>query len=210
MYADIGHLGKLPIRITWTFFVLPALVLNYLGQGAALLNDPTIITDPFYRSIPVSLYWPMIILATLATIIASQAMITGCFSLMTQAVSLNCCPPVHIIHTSRSVYGQVYVPEMNYLLMIMTIIIVLLFKTSANIGHAYGVTVCAVMILTTVMFSAVARYTWNWSLLKVVPFFVIFFTIDSFFFASNLAKIPGGKIKRTKYLINHFFYFFNN
>jgi KUP system potassium uptake protein len=142
-------------------------VLNYLGQGnlvtmvlfltklgALILRDPTALSNPFYLSVSEKLYWPLFVLATLATVIASQAMITGCFSLISQAISLNFCPPLAVLHTSKSVIGQIYVPAVNYVLLVLTIVVIAAFGSSAKISEAYGVTVCTVMIATTVLYTS--------------------------------------------------------
>jgi len=191
LYADLGHFGAASIRISWLFVVLPALIINYLGQGALLISDPTLYQTPFFSSIPLAVYWPMFVLATLATIIASQAMITGCFSLVSQAISLGFFPPVTVRHTSKNIIGQIYIPEVNYFLMILTVLVIVGFGQSSSITQAYGFTVCSVMCLTTVLYTMVMRYTWNYPWWKISPFF-FFLIVDSFFLASNAAKIPNG------------------
>jgi len=191
LYADLGHFGRLPIRISWLFVVFPSLVMNYLGQCAFLITHPEGLQQPFFLSTPRVLYWPMFVLATIATIIASQAMITGCFSLVSQAVSLGFFPAVHVHHTSKKMMGQIYVPEINYILMLITVALVAGFKHSSAIANAYGVTVCGVMVLTTVFYMMLMRYRWNLAIWKVV-LFALFLVVDIIFFASNLVKIPSG------------------
>jgi KUP system potassium uptake protein len=192
LYADLGHFGAAPIRISWTCFVLPSLLLNYLGQGAYLLGDNKAIVDPFFKSVPHALFWPMIILATLATVIASQAMITGCASLISQAISLGFFPPLSVVHTSKKIYGQIFVPVINYSLMCLTIIVVLGFQKSERIANAYGVTVSAGELFTTILYSSVLLLTWKWKWWRVIPFTIIFGCIDLAFLSSNLLKVPKG------------------
>jgi len=192
LYADLGHFGAGPIRLSWLSFVFPSLVLNYLGQGAALLRDPTQYTNIFYHSVPGPFYWPMIVLSTLATVIASQALITGCSSLVSQAIQLGLCPPLTIIHTSHEVAGQIYIPEITYLLMIMTIAIVPGFQHSASIASAYGVTVSGGSLCTTILVTAVMLHNWKLAWWKVIPFAIVFMSIDIAFFISNLVKIASG------------------
>lgn len=191
LYADLGHFGRWPIRSAWFFVVFPAVLFNYLGQGALLIADPTLIDNPFYHSIPKWAHWPMVVLATVATIIASQAIITGSFSLISQAIGMQCCVPFHIFHTSKKVIGQIYVPTINYILMILTIIVTVGFQTGANLTNAYGVTVCSVMIITTVLYMCVMRYTWHKPWYFILPF-GLFLVIDAYTWAANATKIPSG------------------
>eukprot|EP00026_Physarum_polycephalum_P002641 Phypoly_transcript_02649.p1 GENE.Phypoly_transcript_02649~~Phypoly_transcript_02649.p1 ORF type:complete len:683 (+),score=117.57 Phypoly_transcript_02649:179-2227(+) len=192
LYADLGHFGKLPIRISWFCCVLPALLLNYIGQSAHLLRKPDDVGSLFYLSVPKPLFWPQLILATIATVIASQAMISGVFSLISQAVSFQYFPNVKVTHTSSHHLGQVYIPEINYILMTITIVIVVAFKHSANLAAAYGVAVCGVMGLTSIMFIAVAHLKYRTAWWKITIYSVIFLTIDFTFFGTSLIKIPHG------------------
>jgi KUP system potassium uptake protein len=191
LYADLGHFGRWPIRCSWFFIVFPAVLFNYLGQGALVIADPTLIDNPFYHSVPSWGHWPMVILATAATIIASQAIITGSFSLISQAIGMQCSAPFKIFHTSKKVLGQIYVPTINYILMVLTIIVTVGFGTGNNITNAYGVTVCSVMVITTVLYMCVMRFTWHKPWYLILPF-GIFFIIDMYTLAANAAKIPAG------------------
>lgn len=191
LYADLGHFGRWPIRCSWLFVVFPAVLFNYLGQGALLINDPSLVDNPFYHSVPKWAHWPMVVLATVATIIASQAIITGSFSLISQAVGMQCSVPFKIFHTSKKVIGQIYVPTINYILMTLTVIVAAGFGTGASITNAYGVTVCSVMMLTTVLYMLVMHYIWHKPWYLVVPF-GLFFIIDGYTWASNAIKIPTG------------------
>ncbi|CAF0901121.1 unnamed protein product [Adineta steineri] len=191
LYADLGHFGRWPVRSAWLFIVFPAVLFNYLGQGALLIADPTLIDNPFYHSIPKWSHWPMIVLATAATIIASQAIITGSFSLISQAIGMECSVPFKIYHTSKTIVGQIYIPAINYVLMCLTIIIMVGFGKSSKITNAYGVTVCSVMLITTVLYMCVMHFTWNkpW---YVIVLFGLFLIIDMYTWASNATKIPSG------------------
>ena len=191
LYADLGHFGRWPIRCAWLFVVFPAVLFNYLGQGALLINNPTLIDNPFYHAVPRWAHWPMTILATVATIIASQAIITGSFSLISQAVGMQCCVPFKIFHTSKKVIGQIYVPTINYILMILTIIVAVGFGSGTSITNAYGVTVCSVMILTTILYMFVMHYIWRKPWYLILPF-GIFLIIDGYTWASNAIKVPQG------------------
>jgi KUP system potassium uptake protein len=192
LYADLGHFGRGPIRLSWLSLAFPALVLNYMGQGALLLSDPSKVTDPFFYSVPQPLYWPMFVLSILATLIASQAMITGAFSLLSQAVNLNYFPSVTVRHTSAQVYGQVYIPEINFFLLGLCIIIVVAFQRSEQIGNAYGLTVCTDMTLTTILYTCQMRFYRKYPWPFVLLFFVIFFPYDIILLASNTLKIVNG------------------
>ncbi len=191
LYADLGHFGRWPIRCAWFCVVFPAVLINYLGQGALLIMDPSLISNPFYHSVPNWAYWPMLALSTVATIIASQAIITGSFSLISQAVGMHCSVPFQIVHTSKTIIGQIYVPAITFILMLLTIAVTIGFQTGSNITNAYGVTVCSVMIITTAFYMCVMRYTWRkpWYL---VLSFGIFLIIDSYTWAANAIKIPSG------------------
>jgi len=191
LYADLGHFGRWPIRCSWFCIVFPAVLVNYLGQGALLISDPSLVDNPFYHSVPDWFHWPMVVLATVATIIASQAIITGSFSLISQAIGMQCCMPLQIFHTSKTIIGQIYVPAINYILMLLTIAVTAGFQTGSNITNAYGVTVCSVMIITTIMYMGVIRYTWHKPWYLVAPF-GIFLIIDAYTWSANATKIPNG------------------
>jgi KUP system potassium uptake protein len=192
LYADMGHLGRRPIRVVWLGLVLPALLLNYMGQGALLLSDPTAIRNPFYLLAPEWFVIPMLIVATFAAIVASQALISGAFSLTQQAVQLGYSPRVTIIHTSKHEAGQIYVPEINQALAIGTLLLVLWAKDVEKLGSAYGPAVTGTMAITTVLFFVNARERWHWSALRAGTFLAVFLTIDLAFFAANLLKVPRG------------------
>jgi KUP system potassium uptake protein len=192
LYADMGHFGMRPIRMTWFGVVLPALLLNYFGQGALLLQDAGAADNPFYRLVPAWGIYPMIALATAATIVASQAVITGAFSLTRQAVQLGYSPRLAIVHTSRAEIGQIYVPGVNWALMLATIGLVLGFRSSANLAGAYGVAVTSTMAITTVLACAVARELWGWSLTRMLAVGALFLSVDLTFLGANLAKIADG------------------
>lgn len=193
LFADIGHFGKNPIRYSWFVLVFPCLVLNYFGQGANLLLNPEAINNPFYMIAPSWFYLPLIILATVATVIASQAVISATFSLTKQAVLLSLCPRIPIIQTSREHSGQIYVPQINFILCIGTLVFAFWFKTSDNLAHAYGVAVNLYMLLVDAMVAYAALSIWNWSKLKTGSIFGLFLVIDFAFLGANLHKfITGG------------------
>ncbi len=192
LYADMGHFGKTPIRMGWFWVVFPALVLNYFGQGALLLSDPTAAENPFFRLVPESLLYPIIALATMSTIIASQAVISGTFSLTHQAVQLGYLPRLNIIHTNAEEKGQIYVPSINWLLLAFTVSLVLFFKDSTNLAPAYGVAITCTMVVTTILASLVARRLWGWRKRWIFVLTVFFLLVDGAFFAANLPKIPLG------------------
>jgi KUP system potassium uptake protein len=192
LYADMGHFGKRPIRVAWFLVVLPALVLNYFGQGALLMQQPGAVENPFYRMVPSWGLYPVVVIATAATVIASQALISGAFSLTMQAVQLGYIPRVAIDHTSARQFGQIYIPGVNWLLMLACIGLVVGFGSSSNLAAAYGVAVTTTMVITTLLFFVVAREGWRWSLplvLSVTGFFLVF---DLAFWTANLIKIPHG------------------
>ena len=192
LYADMGHFGARPIRHGWYFFVLPCLLLNYLGQGALVLEHPELVKNPFYESVPSWALYPMIVLATLAAVIASQAVITGAYSISRQAMQLGYIPRMRIKHTSHDAIGQIYVPGINWMLMVMVIGLVLAFRSSSNLAVAYGISVSATMLIDTLLLALVARALWprwrNW----VLPLCVVFFVIDVGFVVANGAKILQG------------------
>jgi KUP system potassium uptake protein len=192
LYADMGHFGKRPIRLAWFLFVLPALLLNYFGQGALVLRDASAAVNPFYLLAPRMLLYPLIALATMAAIIASQALISGAFSLSQQSVQLGFSPRVNIIHTSAHEAGQIYVPEVNRALAVGTILVVLWFGSVSALGAAYGIAVTGTMAITTVLFYVLARSRWNWSLLQAGSLALIFLAIDLAFFGANALKIMQG------------------
>lgn len=195
LYADIGHSGKTPIRFSWFTLVLPSLLLNYFGQGAFLLSHPNDRHNPFYDMVPVDLTIPLIVLATMATVIASQAVISATFSLTKQAVLLGLYPKLPIIQTSEKEKGQIYVPEMNFILGVGTLLIMVVFKNSSAISHAYGIAVNLVMILTTFLVAFAAYRFWKWHIVSVVFLFGIFLVIDLAFIAANAEKfLTGGWI----------------
>jgi KUP system potassium uptake protein len=192
LYADMGHFGVRPIRLTWFTFVLPALVLNYFGQGALVLMDPAAAEHPFFRLAPSWAMLPLVILSTMATVIASQAVISGAFSLTRQAVQLGYLPRVDIEHTSEEHIGQIYIPGLNWLLMIASVGLVLGFRSSSRLAAAYGVAVTTDMVFTTILFAVVARGRFRWSLPAVVLFVATFLTVDLAFWGASLLKIPSG------------------
>jgi KUP system potassium uptake protein len=192
LYADMGHFGKRPIRRAWFYFVLPALLLNYFGQGALILRHPAGADNPFFMLAPRILLYPLVALATMAAIIASQALISGAFSLTQQAVQLGYSPRVNIVHTSKTEAGQIYIPEVNNALMIGCLLVVLGFRSSGALGAAYGIAVTGTMAITTILFYLLARSRWNWSLPPAISFAVFFLIIDLAFFGSNALKILHG------------------
>ncbi|KZC39181.1 MULTISPECIES: potassium transporter Kup [Rhodanobacter] len=192
LYADMGHFGKKPIRLAWFGFVLPALLLNYFGQGALLLGDPLAISSPFYLMVPESLLYPMIVLSAAAAVIASQAVISGAFSMTREAMSLGYSPRLAVVHTSREMSGQIFVPWVNRMLMVLVILAVLGFRSSDNLGAAYGIAVTGTMTVTTALALVVARKRWHWSWFTVVLVGVLFLIIDLAFFGANLLKVAHG------------------
>ncbi len=192
LYADMGHFGKRPIRIAWFAAVLPALVLNYFGQGALLLRDPSNANNPFYMLAPPGLHWPLLILATAAAVVASQALISGAFSLTQQSIQLGYSPRMQIIHTSEHEAGQIYIPEVNKALMVGCLLLVLFFKNSSNLSAAYGIAVTGTMAITSILFAIVARSRWGWSKLHVVLLTGGFLIIDVSFLVANVIKIEHG------------------
>ena len=192
LYADMGHFGKRPIRIAWYALVLPALLLNYLGQGALLIENPAGAENPFYRLAPGWALYPLIVLATSAAIIASQALISGAYSLTMQAVQLGFMPRLKIEHTSSTQMGQIYIPALNWALMFGCIAIVIGFGSSSNLAAAYGVAVTATMVITTILLGVVEREKWGWSLPPVLALTGFFLVIDLAFFGANIIKIPAG------------------
>lgn len=192
LYADIGHFGKKPIRYNWFFFVFPSLILNYFGQGALVISDISALSNPFYNLAPRQLLIPLVILSTSATIIASQAVISGAFSLTRQAVQMGFLPRLPIIHTSALERGQIYVPSINYLLMVVTIFFVIFFKSSDNLASAYGIAVTMTMVISTFLFYYLSTYVWKWNPFFTLMLSSIFLTVDSAFFLANIIKIEKG------------------
>jgi KUP system potassium uptake protein len=192
LYADMGHFGTRPIRLGWFSFVFPALTLNYFGQGALLLNRPDAIENPFYLMAPEWAVVPLVILATMATVIASQALISGAYSLTTQAIQLGYLPRQTVDHTSPLKVGQVYVASINWILMVAAIALVFGFGSSTRLAAAYGVGVATVMVITTVLLSVIMRDHWNWRPWVVFTISAISLSVDLTFFAANITKIPNG------------------
>lgn len=192
LYADMGHFGRKPIKMAWISLVLPALVLNYYGQGALLLEHPDYISNPFYRMAPEWFLWPLLILATCATVIASQAVISGVFSVTRQAVQMGFWPRMRIAHTSSREIGQIYIPQMNWLIMAAVILLILEFRSSSNIAAAYGIAVTTAMMVDTLLACFVASRLWRWPLPVVVLVGAVFFCVDALFLGPNLLKIPDG------------------
>jgi KUP system potassium uptake protein len=192
LYADMGHFGKRPIRLAWLTFAMPALTLNYFGQGALLLHDPAARENPFYLLAPSWALYPLIGLATLAAIVASQALISGAFSLTHQAVQLGYCPRITVKHTSVTEMGQIYIPEVNWAIGASCIALVLGFKSSSNLAAAYGIAVTGTMSITTLLFHRVMRDLWRWPRWQSWPLTVAFLAVDLAFFAANVVKIEEG------------------
>ena len=192
LYVDMGHFGRLPIRLAWLGFVLPALLLNYMGQGALLLRDPSALENPFYHLAPAWGQIPLLMLATMATVIASQAVISGTFSISRQAVQLGLIPRLGVRHTSEEEIGQIYVPKINWTLCVLVIALVLGFQSSSNLAAAYGIAVTGEMSITAILFYVVARTLWHWPRLVAGLLAGLFLLIDLAFFSSNLLKVAHG------------------
>jgi len=192
LYSDLGHFGRQPIRLAWFTVVFPSLLLNYFGQGALLLRDPAAIKNPFYMMAPQSLLYPLVAISTIATVIASQALITGAFSMTRTAAQLGYSPRVTVQHTSETQIGQIYVPRINWLLLVACVGLVLGFRSSSNLAAAYGLAVTTTMVITTLLFYFVVRQKWNWSRARAIPLCVFFLAIDCAFWGANLVKIPHG------------------
>jgi len=192
LYADLGHFGKGPIRIAWFSVVMPALTLNYFGQGALLLENPAAVKNPFFMMAPEWALIPLVLLATLATVIASQALITGAFSVTRQVIQLGYLPRLNIEHTSVRATGQIYIPFVNWGLFVTIVLAVVMFRNSSNLAAAYGIAVTTDMLITTVLTFFVVRFAWKLPLLLCIGATAIFFVIDFAFFASNLLKLPQG------------------
>ena len=192
LYADIGHFGSLPIRLSWFGLVLPALLLGYAGQGALLLADASAAQHPLYSLAPHALLYPMIVLATAATVIASQAVISGTFSMVRQGIQLGYLPRSRVEHTSDDMEGQIYLPTVNFLLFAAVMAAVLGFRSSDRLAGAYGIAVSGTMLLTTLLFLVVARMRWRWGPLRLGAFGLAYVLIDGAFFGANLLKLPDG------------------
>jgi KUP system potassium uptake protein len=197
LYADMGHFGRKPIGISWMTFVLPCLLLNYMGQGAMVLSASPeeaakLIIDPFFLMIPDAVRIPVVILALLATIIASQAVISGAFSLTQMAVQLGFVPRVSIKHTSAAAAGQIYIPVINWALMIAVILLVLFFRSSSNLAAAYGIAVSGAVTIDTILLTVVLFSLWKWPAWKAIPLVALFFTVDITYLGANLIKVPQG------------------
>jgi KUP system potassium uptake protein len=192
LYADLGHFGKKPIRLAWFFIVMPSLVLNYFGQGALLLNNPEAVKNPFFLMAPSWALLPLVGLATVATVIASQALITGAFSATKQAIQMGYLPRLKILHTSVRETGQIYLPFVNWSLFLAIVLAVVMFRSSSNLAAAYGIAVCTVMLITTILTFYVIRYAWKYPLPLCIAATSVFFVVDFAFFASNLMKLFAG------------------
>ncbi len=192
LYADMGHFGRKPIRLAWFGLVLPALMLNYFGQGALLLSDPQAIRNPFYLSAPSWALYPLIALSTLATVIASQAVISGAFSITRQAMQLGFVPRVEVQHTSDKEQGQIYLPGVNWGLMLAVMVLVLGFRSSSNMAAAYGLAVTGDMVITSLLATVVAAKGWGWGWGRAAALFACFLAVELVFFAANVEKIPDG------------------
>ena len=192
LYADMGHFGRRPIKWAWLTFVFPCLYLNYLGQGALIIDNPAAVKNPFFMLVPEPLLYPMVMLATAATVIASQAVISGAFSLTSQAMQLGYCPRIQIKFTSEREKGQIYVPNINWLLLLAVAILVLGFKSSSNLASAYGIAVTMTMMIDTLLAFVVVRAMWNWNWLQAGLFLALFFVVDFTFFSANLVKVLDG------------------
>jgi KUP system potassium uptake protein len=192
LYADMGHFGKKPIRIAWFAIVMPSLTLNYFGQGALLLGNPAAVANPFYIMAPEWLLLPLVCLATAATVIASQALITGAFSVTKQVVQLGFLPRLQVLHTSVKDTGQIYIPIVNWGLFVLIVLAVMLFKSSSNLAAAYGIAVCTDMLITTILTFFVIRYSWKYPLWLCFATTGFFLVIDSLFWTSNLLKLFEG------------------
>jgi KUP system potassium uptake protein len=197
LYADMGHFGRKPIGISWLFFVMPALMLNYMGQGAMLLSLPPAeavetVRNPFFFLAPEMLRLPLVILATMATVIASQAVITGAFSVTQQAIQLGFIPRLRITHTSATAQGQIYIPVVNWTLMVIVILLVLSFRSSSSLAAAYGIAVTGAMLIDSCLLTVLLLSLWRWKLWQALPLLALFFIVDIAYFIANLTKVPAG------------------
>jgi KUP system potassium uptake protein len=192
LYADMGHFGKKPIRVAWFSIVMPCLTLNYFGQGALLLTHPEAVKNPFFNMAPDWALVPLVILATMATVIASQALISGAFSVTKQVIQLGYLPRLQVMHTSVKDTGQIYLPFVNWGLFVTIVLAVVMFKSSSNLAAAYGIAVCTDMLITTVLTFYVVRYGWKYPLWLCIAATGFFFVVDFAFWASNLLKLFDG------------------
>lgn len=192
LYADMGHFGRRPIRLAWYTIVLPSLLLNYFGQGALLLREPSAAVNPFYLLAPEWSLYPLVVLSTMATVIASQAVISGSFSLTQQAVQLGYLPRLRIIHTSEDERGQIYIPQLNWLMFIATSLLVLMFKTSSNLAAAYGIAVTLTMVITSTLTFEAMRRLWKWPIAIALPLAAVFLSFNLAFFGANSIKVLNG------------------
>jgi len=192
LYADMGHFGRRPIRLAWFGIVCPALLINYFGQGALLLQQPGAVENPFYRLVPEWFLYPMVIISVAAACVASQALISGAFSLTRQAVQLGYAPRVRVVHTSHHERGQIYIPEVNLLLALACLFLTVFFRNTSNLAGAYGIAVTGTMAITSVLFAYVARNRWLWPVWRVTLITGLFLLVDLSFFSANVVKIPAG------------------
>jgi KUP system potassium uptake protein len=192
LYTDMGHFGRRPIQYAWLYFVLPALLLNYFGQGALILHDPSAVSNPFYHLAPSWALYPMVVLATLATVIASQAVISGTYSLTRQAIQLGYCPRLDVTHTSESEIGQVYMPWINWVLCACVIGLVLGFRSSGNLAGAYGIAVTGTMAIDTLLAFFLVRKLWKWSLWAALPMLLLYLVIELSMLSANAIKLVHG------------------
>ena len=192
LYLDMGHFGRNPVRYAWLMIVLPSLLINYLGQGALLLSNPEAVSNPFYLMVPEWALWPVVGLATAATVIASQAVISGAFSLVSQAILLGFMPRMTIMHTSDSEQGQIYIPVVNWALLFMVVVTIIEFRESVNLAAAYGISVTSAMMITTILLGVVMYRVWKMNLFLVLSLTIIFFALDFAFWTANLIKIKDG------------------
>ncbi|EEA24373.1 potassium transporter, putative [Talaromyces marneffei ATCC 18224] len=192
LFADLGAFSKRAVQISWLFFVYPCLLLSYIGQGAHMMVDPTVYANPFYMTVPPGMLWPSLILAILACIVASQAVITGSFQLLSQIMKLSYFPQVEVVHTSKKFHGQVYIPLANWIMMLGTIIVTAVYTNTTALGEAYGSCVILVSFLTTCMVAVVAVIVWRFPIYLVFPVFIVFALWDGMFLSSALSKVPHG------------------
>ena len=192
LYADMGHFGRKPIVAAWVWFVMPALILNYLGQGANLMHNPEVLENPFYLSFPSWALYPMVLLATCASVIASQAVISGAFSVTRQAMQLGYSPRMDVEHTSEQAIGQIYIPQVNWGLYVVVIGLVVSFQSSTNLAAAYGISVTGTMVITSCLAYTIVRHKWRWARLPTLALIVPFLIVDIAFFSANTVKIADG------------------
>ena len=192
LYADMGHFGPKPIRMSWFLIVFPALVLNYMGQGSMIINDPSTADNPFFKMAPSWATIPLVVLATLATVIASQAVISGAFSVSAQANRLGLLPRLNIRHTSHDEAGQIYLPGVNWMLFVGVLMLISIFRSSSRLATAYGLAVTGTLVLTTLLFLLLALEVWHWSLARIIPIGVVILGLELLFFGANITKLFSG------------------